>query len=98
MNMQFPSQLSFNVELIILRDFIYLFTFFYNMVHLPSSVLLDHKQYEIMSYLIIFVQVFDDKSINFGSLPSALRRVMVAKFPGFDQYQLGKLTICLLII
>ncbi|XP_077996822.1 telomerase protein component 1-like [Glandiceps talaboti] len=35
-------------------------------------------------------QTFYDKSINFGSLPSALRKAMVAKFPEFDSYQLAK--------
>ncbi|CAF3633220.1 unnamed protein product [Rotaria sordida] len=35
-------------------------------------------------------QTFFDKRIHFGSLPSALRRVMVKKFPDFDKYQLAK--------
>ena len=35
-------------------------------------------------------QAFQDKSVNFGSLPTALRRVMAAKFTSFDEYQLGK--------
>ncbi|XP_071942652.1 telomerase protein component 1-like [Antedon mediterranea] len=35
-------------------------------------------------------QTLNDKSINFGSLPSALRKVMTAKFPDFDEYQLAK--------
>ncbi|XP_064601394.1 LOW QUALITY PROTEIN: telomerase protein component 1-like [Liolophura sinensis] len=35
-------------------------------------------------------QAFYDKSINYGSLPAALRRVMVTKFPDFDKYQLAK--------
>ncbi len=35
-------------------------------------------------------QTFFDKRIHFGSLPSALRRVMVQKFPDFDKYQLAK--------
>ena len=42
------------------------------------------------SYEKLLFQVFDDSRINFGSLPSALRRVMVKKFPDFDTYQLGK--------
>ncbi|ELU05341.1 hypothetical protein CAPTEDRAFT_193037 [Capitella teleta] len=35
-------------------------------------------------------QVFHDKTIASGSIPSALRRAMVAKFPEFDKYQLAK--------
>lgn len=35
-------------------------------------------------------QAFHDKSLNFGSLPTALRKVMAAKFPEFDAYQLAK--------
>lgn len=35
-------------------------------------------------------QAFHDKSINFGSLPTALRKAMAVKFPSFDSYQLGK--------
>eukprot|EP00058_Branchiostoma_floridae_P011084 XP_002596572.1 hypothetical protein BRAFLDRAFT_128562 [Branchiostoma floridae] len=35
-------------------------------------------------------QTFHDSSLNFGSLPVALRKVMAAKFPDFDQYQLAK--------
>ncbi len=35
-------------------------------------------------------QTFFDKRIHFGSLPSALRRVMIQKFPDFDKYQLAK--------
>ena len=35
-------------------------------------------------------QAFHDKSINFGSLPTALRKVMGNKFPNFDAYQLAK--------
>ena len=35
-------------------------------------------------------QSFHDKSINFGSLPTALRKVMAKKFPDFDAYQLAK--------
>ncbi len=33
---------------------------------------------------------FHDKAINFGSLPTALRKVMASKFPEFDSYQLAK--------
>ena len=35
-------------------------------------------------------QAFHDKSINFGSLPTALRKVMSTKFQSFDEYQLAK--------
>ncbi|KAK3603040.1 hypothetical protein CHS0354_037788 [Potamilus streckersoni] len=35
-------------------------------------------------------QTFGDKSLHLGSIPSALRRVMIAKFPDFDKYQLAK--------
>ncbi len=35
-------------------------------------------------------QAFHDKSINFGSLPTALRKVMITKFQSFDEYQLAK--------
>lgn len=35
-------------------------------------------------------QAFHDKSLNFGALPTALRKVMAAKFVEFDVYQLGK--------
>jgi telomerase protein component 1 len=35
-------------------------------------------------------QTFYNGSINYGSLPSALRKAMVAKFTDFDEYQLAK--------
>ena len=35
-------------------------------------------------------QAFHDKSLNFGSLPTALRKVMIVKFKSFDSYQLAK--------
>ena len=35
-------------------------------------------------------QSFHDKSLNFGSLPTALRKSMCEKFPQFDAYQLAK--------
>lgn len=35
-------------------------------------------------------QSFHDRSLNFGSLPTALRKVMAAKFVEFDVYQLAK--------
>eukprot|EP00794_Sanderia_malayensis_P012166 gene12166-13421_t len=37
-----------------------------------------------------FYVTLHDKDINFGSLPTALRKVMVEKFPSFDEYQLAK--------
>ena len=36
------------------------------------------------------LQTLNDKDINFGSLPTALRKVMIERFPKFDQYQLAK--------
>ena len=36
------------------------------------------------------VQSFYEGSLNFGALPSALRKVMLKKFPSFDEYQLAK--------
>ncbi|KAL4232139.1 hypothetical protein ACF0H5_009714 [Mactra antiquata] len=33
---------------------------------------------------------FPDKTLPLGSLPSALRKAMIAKFPDFDKYQLAK--------
>ena len=35
-------------------------------------------------------QAFHDSSINFGALPTALRKVMAIKFTKFDAYQLAK--------
>ncbi len=35
-------------------------------------------------------QAFHDDSIKFGAIPTALRKVMGAKFTEFDSYQLGK--------
>ena len=35
-------------------------------------------------------QTFHDKSLNFGALPTALRKAMASKFVEFDVYQLGK--------
>ena len=35
-------------------------------------------------------QTFHDTCLNFGALPTALRKVMAAKFVEFDVYQLGK--------
>ena len=36
------------------------------------------------------VQTFHDKHINFGSLPTGLRKAMTEKFTDFDEYQLAK--------
>ena len=33
---------------------------------------------------------FHDQNLNFGSLPTSLRKVMIDKFTAFDQYQLAK--------
>ncbi|PAA68421.1 hypothetical protein BOX15_Mlig031198g1, partial [Macrostomum lignano] len=35
-------------------------------------------------------QAFHDRTLRWGALPAALRKAMVAKFPDFDAYQLGK--------
>ena len=43
----------------------------------------------------ISFQAFRDRNLNFGSLPAALRKVMVTKFADFDKYQLGKFTFSL---
>ena len=37
-----------------------------------------------------FVQTLHGKNFNFGSLPVALRKVMISKFAAFDNYQLAK--------
>jgi telomerase protein component 1 len=58
----------------------YLQRYFNNTVMLPSDWIEIAEQY----------QIFMDKNINFGSLPSALRKCMVEKFSDFDQYQLAK--------
>jgi telomerase protein component 1 len=49
-------------------------------IQLPSDWIEVAEQY----------QLFMDKKINFGALPSALRKVMCEKFSDFDQYQLAK--------
>lgn len=54
--------------------------YFSNSVHLPSDWIEIAEIY----------QTFHDKGLNFGQLPTSLRKVMVAKFPDFDTYQLGK--------
>lgn len=41
--------------------------------------------------------VFSDRSLARGGLPAALRRAMVAKFPDFDKYQLGKEMVRLVV-
>lgn len=58
----------------------YLYRFFKQAIMLPSDWIDVAEQY----------QLFMDKRINFGALPSALRKCMVEKFPDFDQYQLAK--------
>ncbi|XP_059178831.1 telomerase protein component 1-like [Physella acuta] len=35
-------------------------------------------------------QTLDKRNVELGSLPAALRKAMIAKFPEFDKYQLGK--------
>ncbi|XP_064629950.1 telomerase protein component 1-like [Lineus longissimus] len=59
---------------------IYIKKYFSASINLPSDWI------EVAEYY----QLFDDSSIKFGSLPAALRRAMVAKFPDFDKYQLAK--------
>jgi len=54
--------------------------YFKSSVMLPSDWIDIAEQY----------QLFMDKKINFGSLPSALRKCMVEKFPDYDDYQLAK--------
>ena len=58
----------------------FLVRYFKESVMLPSDWIEVAEQY----------QLFMDKKINFGSLPSALRKVMVEKFNDFDEYQLAK--------
>ena len=58
----------------------FLHKYFKKSVQLPSDWIEVAEQY----------QMFADKKLNFGSLPSALRKVMVEKFVDFDQYQLAK--------
>ena len=59
---------------------IFLKKYFKAVVNLPSDWIEIAELY----------QTFFDKRIHFGSLPSALRRVMIQKFPDFDKYQLAK--------
>ena len=47
------------------------------------------------SIMCVSFQAFRDRNLNFGSLPAALRKVMVTKFAYFDKYQLGKSTFSL---
>lgn len=58
----------------------YLKRYFKSSIMLPSDWIEVAEQY----------QLFMDKSINFGSLPSALRKCMSEKFGDFDAYQLAK--------
>ena len=46
----------------------------------------------LLGLFVVFFQAFPDKTLPLGSLPSALRKAMVIKFPDFDKYQLGLLT------
>jgi len=39
---------------------------------------------------MVCLQAFPEKTLPLGSLPSALRKAMINKFPDFDKYQLGK--------
>ncbi|XP_047145181.1 telomerase protein component 1 isoform X1 [Hydra vulgaris] len=58
----------------------YLKKYFCKSVSLPSDWLNVAELY----------QTFFDQSINDKSLPTALRKALVEKFPDFDEYQLGK--------
>ncbi|RNA40619.1 telomerase component 1-like, partial [Brachionus plicatilis] len=58
----------------------YMQRYFKHSIALPSDWIDVAEQY----------QLFSDKRINFGALPSALRKCMVEKFPDFDRYQLAK--------
>lgn len=58
----------------------YLQKYFKHSIGLPSDWIDVAEQY----------QLFMDKRINFGALPSALRKCMVEKFADFDKYQLAK--------
>ena len=58
----------------------YLGKYFKASIVLPSDWIEVAEQY----------QLFMDKNLNFGSLPSALRKVMAEKFADFDKYQLAK--------
>ena len=54
--------------------------------YLPSAIRLPSDWIEVAEVY----QAFHDKSLNFGSLPTALRKAMIDKFPSFDAYQLAK--------
>ena len=58
----------------------FLHRYFNKTILLPSDWISVAEQY----------QLFMDKKIGYGSLPSALRKCMMEKFPEFDQYQLAK--------
>ncbi len=61
--------------------------------NLLENVLWKRQQFMIVNKLFCDLfsrQTFHDKNLSYKSLPSALRKVMVAKFPDFDTYQLGK--------
>ena len=48
------------------------------------------QDFSAIKLVSVIFQTFFDKSINFGSLPTALRKVMTSKFVDFDEYQLAK--------
>lgn len=54
--------------------------YFKHSIMLPNDWIDVAEQYQLLM----------DKRINFGSLPHALRKCMMDKFPDFDQYQLAK--------
>ncbi|XP_067949967.1 telomerase protein component 1-like [Watersipora subatra] len=54
--------------------------------YFKSTVMLPSDWIEVAE----IYQTFQDHNLNFGSLPTALRKVMVEKFADFDKYQLGK--------
>lgn len=54
--------------------------------YLPRAIVLPSDWIEVAEVY----QAFHDKSLNFGSLPTALRKAMADKFPSFDAYQLAK--------
>ena len=54
--------------------------------YFPRAILLPSDWIEVAEVY----QAFHDKSLNFGSLPTALRKAMMDRFPGFDAYQLAK--------
>jgi telomerase protein component 1 len=59
---------------------LYLHRYYNKSIVLPSDWISVAEQY----------QLFMDKKINYGALPSSLRKCMMNKFSEFDQYQLAK--------